>query len=306
MVVTYVYVHLFIQTHTKPTHNGSRTRKQPSSKGFSLCASAGFAQVQNLDPTPGQFLECLREGKQTKCLQPCKKLIFETGTGSIIKDKVTYQHLSGNVADNRGTCKNAHQNQMGQWSAYLLTIERELLNSVSTHQLDYLWFFNRGLRKAFPLFIAHLFRLTIPPDFPGRVSLTSLQNKVPVVTGLAWCWAPPEYCPVQQEVLFRTFSGCDQPPTFTASSSRMISTSNMYCSQSFQQFQDRTISFACASRWANWTPSTSRPITKRYWRCSSPTITWEIRPAERPIQRKEDKWWLDKLSWQTIYTKKQR
>lgn len=96
------------------THKGSRTRKQPSSKGFSLCASAGFAQVQNLDPTPGQFLECLREGKQTKCLQPCKKLIFETGTGSIIKDKVTYQHLSGNVADNRGTCKNAHQNQMGQ------------------------------------------------------------------------------------------------------------------------------------------------------------------------------------------------
>jgi len=133
--------------------------------------------VQNLDPTPGRLLECLREGKQTKRLQPCRKLIFEMGMGSIIKDKVTYQHLSGNVADNRGTCKNAHQNQMGQWSAYLLTIERELLNSVSTHQLDYLWFFNRGLRMAFPLFIAYLFRLTILPYFPGRVSLTSLQNK---------------------------------------------------------------------------------------------------------------------------------
>ena len=152
--------------------------------------------MQNLDPTPGQFLECLREGKQTKCLQPCRKLISEMGMGSTIKDKVTYQHLSGNVADNRGTCKNAHQNQMGQWSAYLLTIERELLNSVSTHQSDYLWFFNRGLRMAFPLFIAYLFRLTILPYISGRVSSTSLQNKVPVVTGLVWCWALPEYCPV--------------------------------------------------------------------------------------------------------------
>ena len=233
----------------------------------------------------------MSERRKTNKTSPAmQKIIFEMGLGSIIKDDVTYQHLSGNVADNRGTCKNAHQNQMGQWSAYLLTIERELLNSVSIHQLDYLWFFNRGLRMAFPLFIV----------YPGRVSLTSLQNKVPVVTGLAWCWAPPEYCPAQQEVLFRTFSGCDQPPTFTASSSRMISTSNMYCSQSFQQFQDRTISFAWANRWANCTPSTSRPITKRYWRCSSPTITWEIRPADRPIQRKEDNWCPDKLSRQTM------
>lgn len=70
--------------------------------------------MQSLDPTPGQFLECLREGKQTKCLQPCGKLIFEILGMGIIKDKITYQHLSGNVAGNRGTCKNAHQNQMGQ------------------------------------------------------------------------------------------------------------------------------------------------------------------------------------------------
>lgn len=53
------------------------------------------------------------EKRKTKYLQPCGKLIFIIlGLGR--KDKVTYQHLSGNVADNRGTCQNAHQNQMGQ------------------------------------------------------------------------------------------------------------------------------------------------------------------------------------------------
>lgn len=97
--------------------------------------------MQSLDPAPGQFLECLRKGKQNRQTKNVSShletLMFKIwGLGR--KDKVTYQHLSGNVADNRGTCQNAHQNQMGQWSAYLLTIERKRLNSVSTHQLDYL------------------------------------------------------------------------------------------------------------------------------------------------------------------------
>lgn len=111
-------------------------------------------------------------------------------------------------------------------------------------------------------------------------------------------WPPPEHClPCAVERPLQNGNGWCQPPTFTASSSFMISTSNMYCSQSVQQFQDKTISFAWAKRWANWTSSTSRPITKRYCRCSSPTITWEIRPADRPIQNKGDKWWIAKLNW---------
>lgn len=51
--------------------------------------------------------------KANNCLQPYAKFIFEIlGLGR--KDQVTYQHLSGNVAGNQGTCQNAHQNQMGQ------------------------------------------------------------------------------------------------------------------------------------------------------------------------------------------------
>jgi hypothetical protein len=46
-----------------------------------------FAQVHSLDSIPVQFLAFLRKGKQTKCLQPCGKLIFKMWGLNYISDK---------------------------------------------------------------------------------------------------------------------------------------------------------------------------------------------------------------------------
>lgn len=49
--------------------------------------------MQNLDPTPGLVPRMSERRKANKMSPAMQKLIFETGTGSIIKDKVTYQHF---------------------------------------------------------------------------------------------------------------------------------------------------------------------------------------------------------------------
>lgn len=117
------------------------------------------------------------EKRKIKGPWPCGKLMFKIwGLGR--KDKVTYQHLYGNVVDNRGTCQNAHQNQMGQWSAYLLTTERKLLNSVPPHKKG--WGFYHPclpfISSASLFYLIHLHRRIFP---------TSLLNWVPMVVGLA-------------------------------------------------------------------------------------------------------------------------